>query len=592
MVLSLVIASCAPKEEEKKAEEEKAVVTQKAEEKKVEEKEVVAVPPGGGNWWDKFGEPRCGGTLTITTGSLPTTFDPAAGFAPVSTTGCFDMLFIWDWTVDRELYPFKTFVVPIKYTKGLLVETWEWKDAQTLILHIRRDVYYQNKPPANGRKLTAQDIQFHFDRLLGTGSGFTQSIPAVAGLLGAVQKVTALDNYTVEVKYKNPSLINNFNALANPGNQNEIENPETIKQYGPLINDWRYAVGTGPFILTDYVPGSAMTYSRNPNYWGYDERHPENKLPYVDTLRVLSIPDASTRMAAMRTGKIDIMTGINWDRLEEITKTNPAVLKAKMPVNAWALELRTDVAPFTDIRVRKALNLAIDRETIAKTYYGGVVDGKPCGFLSPYTKGYCYDYSEWPQELKDEYSYNPKRAKELLAEAGYPNGFKTNVVAASGGEGQDILEILVSYFKAINVDMELRLMESVAFQNFVFAGKQDQMIFRNWWGVYAPVDVPIGLFYSKGSTPTTTRASNADYDAVYEQFKAVQDEAEAMRLLREAQRISLENHWTVNLFPLVNFNVWQPYLKGYSGELCFAMQQYWYWARLWIDQDLKKAMGF
>jgi peptide/nickel transport system substrate-binding protein len=591
MVLSLVLASCGPKEEE---EEEVTPPTEEEEEvtPPTEEEEEVTPPTTGGNWWDKFGEPQYGGTITIGTGSLPSTFDPAANFAPVSTTGCFDMLFMWDWTVDREVYPFKTFVVPIKYSRGLLVDTWEWQDAQTLILNIRRDVYYQNKPPANGRKLTAQDIEYHFDRLLGTGSGFTKSIPAVASLLSAVEKVTALDDYTVQVKFKNPSLMNNWNSVTNPGNQNEIENPETVKQYGPFINDWHYAVGTGPFIVTDYVAGSAMTYSRNPNYWHYDERYPQNKLPYVDTFRMLSIPDASTIRSAVRTGKIEIITGVNRDGLQELTKTNPDLNKAEMPVNAWALEPRTDNTPFTDIRVRKALNLAIDREMIAKTYYVGVVDGKPCGFLSPYSKGYCYDYSEWPQELKDEYSYNPELAKELLAEAGYPNGFKTNVVSTSGGEGQDILEILQSYFKAINVDMELRLMDSVGFQNFVFAGKQDQMIFRNWWGMYAPVDVPIGIFYSKGSTPTTTRVSNADYDALYEEFKKVQDETEAQRILREAQKLSLENHWTVGLFPLVNFNIWEPYLKGYSGELLFAMQQYWYWARLWIDQDLKKSMGY
>jgi peptide/nickel transport system substrate-binding protein len=581
MVLSLILASCGPKEEE-----EEEITPPPGEE------EEVTPPTTGGNWWDKFGEPEYGGTLNLAAGSLPTTFDPA-NFTTSRTNGFFDQLFIWDWAVDRELHPFKTLVVPIKYIRGLLVETWDWEDPQTLILNIRQDVYYQDKPPANGRKLTAQDIEYHFDRALGTGSGFTEPNPSLINMLAAFEKVTALDDYTVQVKFKSPSLINNWNGLTNPGNQVEIENPETIQQYGPLVNDWHYAVGTGPFILTDYITASTMTLTPNPNYWGYDERYPENKLPYLDRLRVLTISDASSVRAAIRAGKIDLTTNVSLEGLQELTSTNPDLIKAEMPANTWALELRTDMDPFTDIRVRKALQMAIDRETIAATYYGGIVDGKPCCFLSPYTKGYCYDYSEWPQELKDEYSYNPTRAKELLAEAGYPNGFKTNVVSTSGGQGQDLLEILQSYFQAINVDMELRLMESVAFSNFVFSGKQDQMIFRGWWGMIAPVDVPIGDFYSKyPANVNTTRASNADYDALYEEFKIVQDEDEAQRILREAQKISLENHWKVGLFPLVSFNVWEPYLKGYSGELAFLFQQYWYWARLWIDQDLKKSMGF
>jgi len=88
-----------------------------------------------------------------------------------------------------------------------------------------------------------------------------------------------------------------------------LENPEAVKMWGD-VNDWHHAIGTGPFILKDFVSGSAATLVSNPNYWGYDERYPQNKLPYIDTLKVLIIPDQATALAALRTGKVDV---IGWD---------------------------------------------------------------------------------------------------------------------------------------------------------------------------------------------------------------------------------------------------------------------------------------
>ncbi len=544
-----------------------------------------------GKWWDQLGVPQYGGMITIGAGSVPTSFDPS-NFTQSGTTGFFDMLFMWDWTVDPSVYPFKTNMIPQEYERGLLVDTWEWQDTQTLILHLRHDVYYQNKPPANGRKFTAHDVEFHYDRMLGTGNGFTQMNPIVGGLLSAVQKVTAMDDYTAQVKFKKPSALNNWNAIANPGPQNSIENPETVQQYGPTVNNWKYAVGTGPFILKDWVEGSSQTLVRNPNYWRYDERYPKNQLPYLSTFRVISIADSSLMKSALRTGRIDYSGGAASETLAELLKTNPGLQSTKMPVNAYALELRVDKAPFTDIKVRQALDLAIDRATMAKSLYHGDVDGNPAGFLSPYTKGYAYDYVDWPQELKDQYSYNPARAKELLAEAGLPGGFKTNAVCANLTTDLDLLQTIQNYFKAINIEMEIRPLESVAFASFVQNAKQDQMIFRAWWAMFSPVDVPIKNFWSKSPGTTTHIVVDPNYDAIVDKFLAVNTGDEAKPLSIEAQKYELEQHWVTPLFPLVNYNLWQPYVKGYSGQLIFIYQQYWIWSRVWADMDLKKSMGY
>ena len=86
--------------------------------------------------------------------------------------------------------------------------------------------------------------------------------------------------------------------------------PEVIEQYGD-VQDWRNLVGTGPFMLTDVVEGSSMTYVKNPDYWGYDEKYPQNRLPYVDELRVLVMPEEATVMSALRSGQLDFHFLIN-----------------------------------------------------------------------------------------------------------------------------------------------------------------------------------------------------------------------------------------------------------------------------------------
>ena len=144
---------------------------------------------------------------------------------------------------------------------------------------------------------------------------------------------------------------------------NDIECPEAVKQWGNL-NDWHHAIGTGPFILTDFVSGSSATLVKNPNYWGYDERYPQNQLPYVDTLKFLIIPDNATALAAMRTGKIDVMDGMSLQDAQSMKKTNPEILQIPIPgTDATSIDPRNDKAPFNDIRVREAMQMAIDLPT-------------------------------------------------------------------------------------------------------------------------------------------------------------------------------------------------------------------------------------
>ena len=114
-------------------------------------------------------------------------------------------------------------------------------------------------------------------------------------------------------------------------------------------------------------PAVSATLVKNPNYWGHDERYPQNKLPYVDGVKYLIIPDEAKAIEALRAGKIDIVDQISPVQAQAMQKTNPEILQITHPdANAEAIEPRNDMAPFNDIRVRKAMQMAIDLPSIAK----------------------------------------------------------------------------------------------------------------------------------------------------------------------------------------------------------------------------------
>jgi peptide/nickel transport system substrate-binding protein len=140
------------------------------------------------------------------------------------------------------------------------------------------------------------------------------------------------------------------------------------------------------------------------------------------------------------------------------------------------IEPRNDVKPFSDIRVRKAMQMAINLPAIAKDYYKGTVEPYPVMLTSRYMKGWGFRYEDWPQDLKNEYAYNPAAAKQLLAQAGYPDGFKTNVVTDKV-KSKELLQIVRSYFAAVGIDMEIRMMDTTSFIDLVMHGKKhDQMV--------------------------------------------------------------------------------------------------------------------
>ena len=151
--------------------------------------------------------------------------------------------------------------------------------------------------------------------------------------------------------------------------------------------------------MKDYVSDSSVTLVKNPNYWAHDERHPQNQLPYIDQLNILIIPDQATSLAGLRTGKIDVLDGISLQDAQNIKKTNPEILQITYPsATTPTIDPRVDVKPFSDIRVRQAMQKSIDLPTIASTYYAGTCPSYPSAMTSMYMTGWNYPYTQWPAD--------------------------------------------------------------------------------------------------------------------------------------------------------------------------------------------------
>ena len=507
-------------------------------------------------------------------------------------------LYADDWTLSPTVFEYKLDWRPSDFVKGELVESHEFTAPGTFIVHLHQGITWQNIPPVNGREFTADDVVYHFQRNYGAGSGMTPSPLAIAAWKDLIS-VTATDKYTVVFKWNKANqeyILENMQAI---GSDRGLEAREAVEKWGD-VNDWTRAIGTGPFILKDLIKGSSATLVKNPNYWGYDERYPKNKLPYIDQITVLIIMDDATAMSAMRTGKIDNLDGLTNPQAQSLQKTNPELLQVTTPsASGESLDPRNDRTPFNDIRVREAMQMALNLPEIAETYYFGLVKPTPCTLTSSYLKGWGFPYEDWPQALKDEYAYNPTAAKKLLADAGYATGFKTNILVQGGGD-MDLMQIAKSAFAAINIDMEIRTMEATAWIAYCKSSKSyDQMVNRKGGAM-------VGLGYEPFVQITKfTTSSDSNYaivrDPVMDSLPglaaAATTTAEVKQLLKQANELAVRQHYTIALLQAVDFIVYQPWLKGYYGQSrsisgkSTAFFLGFYGARFWIDQNLKRSMG-
>ena len=554
-------------------------------------------------WWQNLGKPQYGDEIIIRSNKNIVNFDPY--FAEALTTihsAWMERLVADDWTISPEKWDYRTHFRFDPYVKGCLAQRYDFKDSNTCVVHLRKGIHWQDILPVNGREFTADDVAYHYHRLFDLGSGLAPS-PYHANVVTAYRdmiSVTATDKYTVVFKWKTPGIEFMRETLYAPTNASCIEPREAVEKWNDL-NDWHHAIGTGPFIMQDFDSGKSATLVKNPNYWGYDEGYPKNRLPYIDKLKFLIIPDDELALEAMCDGKVDIMDGISLRQSQVLKKTNPEIPQLTIPAGtAETIDPRNDVVPFNDIKVRKAMQLALDLRDIAKMYYDDTVEPYPCALTSRYMKGWGFQYEEWPQDLKNEYAYNPNRARELLAEAGYPNGFKTNVLADKEGD-LALLSIAKTYFARIGIDMEIRTVSTDVWISDVKKGhKHDQLAHRTGQGQLGHDIEPLRQLNPllAGYPSNYLMISDPMAGAFYTKALSTKNIDDMKHVMREANEYFARRHFTISLLHPMKYYPYQPWLKGYNGQNSSIATGiggpaflFFYPARFWIDQKLKREMG-
>jgi len=504
--------------------------------------------------------------------------------------------------------------VRLDYVYGMLAESWEFPDDTTAIFHIRKGVRYALDPASeasrlvNGREFTADDVVWNMKRI------YIDNPKSPMGGMAGVSRptdVSATDKYTVVMKAPKGQLGKTWEYVAD---WSFMIPPEVVQKYGN-INDWKNVVGTGPFILTDYVQMSAATWKRNPNYWMKDPMMPDNQLPYLDGLKQYVIADLSTELAAIRTGKIDWLLNQTYENGKSI-KNNPQIkYKDYAPSAFFALHMRLDKPelPFKDIRVRRALLMAINQPEIIATYWGGhgqIVPSKvenlemfkdiwtPIDQLPLSADGFdnrklyrAYVYPNIPATDKagQDAAYIAE-AKKLLADAGFPTGFKFNVVCnAADSLRLDQLLLAKSYFDKINVNMELDPKENAVYVSIQQSKSHKEAITGGRW----PGE-PYSMFMvRKDNMWDWAMVDNPTFEDYYNKMTALYFDPVARDKVAKEMNLAVIDYIPFYVFPagdVVHF--WWPWVKNFDAVSSLDVGGYYYMKYMWIDQTLKKSMGY
>ena len=500
-------------------------------------------------WGAEAGQPKRGGILRVR-GYDPPHFDHHQTISfKTNTTLSFVHSTLVRYKVGPEIPP-GTFTV-----EPHLAERWEQPDDTTYVFHLRQGVKWHNKPPLNGRELVAEDVKFTFDRFLAEPGN------VIRYMLEPVERVEVVDRYRVKFVLKEP-FVWLVHMLANPVGTWIIA-PEVVQQFGDLKKP-ESAIGTGPFTLERYEPNVKAVFKRNPDYFLKDQ-------PSIDGVEWLVLEDESTGLAMYRAGQIDCGPWHWWavrqPDLEALQKSHPQLMYRDFLSNVTtAIYMRTDQAPFQDVRVRRAISQAIDRQGIIEAVS---MRGEP-------TPAIARGATEWSLPIDQlgagakYYQYDPKEAKRLLVEAGFPKGFKTqmNTTAGYGRDLIDAAQLVQGYLKDVGIEAELKLQEYGAYLATTFAGKYEGMALGPIGIAWEPDSSPYGM-YVPGQSRNSGHVDDPKITAMLKEQRRSRDLEARKQLIFEFQRYAAEQQYYVYITSSMITGTWQPYVKNYAPNLTF-----------------------
>lgn len=409
-----------------------------------------------------------------------------------------------------------------------LADSWQVSpDGKTVTFQLHKGVKFHN-----GREMTSDDVKYSFERILNPDTG------AIAkSYFSSVASIEAPDPHTVVFKLKNPDAA----LLANTSSSFASIVPKEVADLN------KEAVGTGPFKLEKSEPGQYVLLKKNPDYFVQGQ-------PKADAIRFQIMKDEAERLAAIRTGKVDLAT-VSADSAKILANAKGVAVKSYQSMEYSYLGINTAKKPFDDPRVRQAISYAVDRNQIVQTVWKG--EAALTGPIAPAQTAFALDTNSYPS-----YKQDLAKAKQLLADAGYAQGFDTVLETASTYPDMiETAQVLQQQLKAIGINAQINQLE---WGNYINTWKSKDMtllVGRNTSGI--DPDRSMRFFFSTKGSANVWNYSNASYDELVQKALETTDQAERNKLYQEAQKMLVEDAPNLFLASPKNFYAVSEKVEGF-----------------------------
>jgi peptide/nickel transport system substrate-binding protein len=469
----------------------------------------------------KNDSPKQGGTLTIVRLSDATKLDPH---------------FITDIPSANIVYQkvYEGLVAPDKDFKiqPLLAKEWKIINDTTWEFKLREGVTFHDGTPFN-----ADAVKKTFDRLLDPKTGSPQRTK-----FSMIKEVKVIDDNTVQLLLEYP-YAPLLSILAS--NEGSIISPKAITEAPEKLAE--HPVGTGPFVFEEWKSGQEISLKKNANYWG--------KKPNIDRVVFKVVPEDATRLAMIETGEAQINDQVPVTEIERIEASKTMGLYRTEGLAVEFIGFNVKKKPLDDVRVRKAISHAIEREAIIKGVYNNV--GTLANeAMSPKVFGY--------SDKVKPYDYDLNEAKKLLKEAGYEKGLELTLVTSDRKERINMAEVIQSQLKGIGVKVNIKVMEYGSFIDTINKGEHDMDI-NGWGNATGDGDYnQYNLFHSSSQGPAGNHFfyGNPEVDKMIEQARKETDEKTRLKLYEDVMQKEIDDAVYV---PIRNYEYLAAYNKNISG---------------------------
>ncbi|MBI2916662.1 MAG: ABC transporter substrate-binding protein [Chloroflexi bacterium] len=506
-------------------------------------------------------KPKRGGTLTFNLRGDPQKFDPWV-------RGNWDVYDPYSY-VHARLTRVSSSSEPCELDppEPELATAWKWLDDRTLEIALRQGVRYPPGPPFNGREFTAEDLVY-------TATVQWKRSNLVLTPQVKLKSVEAIDRYTARFNLEEP-FADFAEALLENGRA-PVAGPELFDKDNSVNVAEQAALG--PFRVVKYRPGVAIDFLRNDAYW-------RKEIPYVDGLKGLIMPDFALAVAAVRSGKLDfaelkgqMQAGI------ELEKSNPDLgIVWCEGLSSHSLILPPDEPPFDDVRVRRAIAMAIDAEAIAKLNWGNKGLLGP-GVIDPKHPTIVLKKEDYPPEIRQYLEFHPDRSRTLLQEAGKTQGLEFTInLPVTYRDMKNGAELMVEALDKVGIKVKLNVQEWGAFTATTRLGKyKGAMIYFTISGT----DMKSGLLSIHSSTPLTSnfnRIKDPTLDALLEEFERTLEPEKRKEVAKRIQLRYADQAYGVGIGVGLDPQVRQPWVKGIPPKFrSFIMGDYVMHA--WLDK--------